>query len=92
MGALMKIVGERAMNPYLEPLEDLRKVKVKEAFEKAVVKCKVGAAAPPPRVTAPSKPEPPKVSIVHRFIWSHHLPISAEKSSSKAQTWRRVAW
>jgi cytoskeleton-associated protein 5 len=62
MGALMKIVGERAMNPYLEPLEDLRKVKVKEAFDKAVVKCKVGAAAPPSRTAA--KPEPVKVSTV----------------------------
>lgn len=58
LGVLMKIVGERAMNPVLEPLDDLRKAKVKEAFDKAVVKCKVGGA-PAPR--APPKAEPPKV-------------------------------
>jgi cytoskeleton-associated protein 5 len=59
LGVLMKIVGERAMNPVLEPLDELRKTKVKEAFEKAVVKCKVGSAAPAPK--APPKAEPPKV-------------------------------
>ncbi|CAG8761322.1 13014_t:CDS:2, partial [Acaulospora colombiana] len=58
LGVLMKIVGERAMNPVLEPLDDLRKAKVKEAFDKAVVKCKVGSAAPAPRAAA--KAEPPK--------------------------------
>jgi cytoskeleton-associated protein 5 len=59
LGVLMKIVGERAMNPVLEPLDELRKAKVKEAFEKAVVKCKVGSAAPAPK--APPKADPPKV-------------------------------
>lgn len=59
LGVLMKIVGERAMNPVMEKLDDIRKAKVKESFEKAVVKCKAGAPAPPK--TAP-KTEPPKVS------------------------------
>ena len=61
MGVFMKIVGERAMNPVLEPLDDIKKTKVKEAFDKAVVKCKVGGAAPAPRAAAPSKAEPSKV-------------------------------
>jgi cytoskeleton-associated protein 5 len=56
----MKIFGERMLNPYLEPVDDLKKAKVKEALEKVTVKCKAGA--PPP--SAPPKPgpsAPPKV-------------------------------
>jgi cytoskeleton-associated protein 5 len=70
LGVLMKIVGERAMNPFLEPLDDIRKGKVKEAFDKAVVKCKVGSAAPAPRA-APSKAEPPKVCNNYREFVSY---------------------
>jgi cytoskeleton-associated protein 5 len=66
LGVLMKIVGERAMNPILEPMDDLRKAKVKEAFEKAVVKCKVGGP-PAPKAAAPAKAEPPKVCF---FVYS----------------------
>ncbi|KZV97682.1 ARM repeat-containing protein [Exidia glandulosa HHB12029] len=62
LGCLMKIVGERAMNPILEPLDDLRKAKVKEQYEKATVKCKAGAPAPPkpapPPAAAPKKKAP----------------------------------
>jgi cytoskeleton-associated protein 5 len=52
-GYLMRMVGERPLNAIMENLADMRKAKVKEAFEKAVVKCKVGGA-PPPRTNAPS--------------------------------------
>jgi cytoskeleton-associated protein 5 len=79
LGVLMKIVGERAMNPFLEPLDDIRKGKVKEAFDKAVVKCKVGSAAPAPRA-APSKAEPPKVRNNYREFVSY-LKSFTEKSS-----------
>lgn len=51
----MKIVGERALNPFIDPLEATRKTKVKEAFDQAVVKCKTGSAAPKP----PLKEAPP---------------------------------
>ena len=54
LALFMKIFGERIMNPYLDPVDDLKKGKVKEALEKATVKCKAGAPAPPP--PAPSKP------------------------------------
>ena len=96
MGALMKIVGERAMNPVLEPLDDLRKAKVKEAFDKAVVKCKVGAAAPPPRAAAPSKSEPPKVcsflviliallTQIHRKSWRRSQRRRTSRQVEKRQ-------
>ncbi|KAI0515177.1 armadillo-type protein [Xylaria bambusicola] len=40
LGTVMKIVGERAMNPHMESLDDIRKTKVKEFFDKAEVKAK----------------------------------------------------
>ncbi|TDL27444.1 microtubule associated protein [Rickenella mellea] len=46
LGTLMKIVGERPLNAIMDQLPDVRKVKVKEAFEKATVKCKAGGGAP----------------------------------------------
>ena len=54
-GTLMKMVGERALGAVMDGLADVRKAKVKEAYEKATVKAKVGATAPP-------KPPPAKVS------------------------------
>jgi cytoskeleton-associated protein 5 len=71
LGTLMKMVGERPLNALVEGLADVRKVKVKEAYEKATVKCKAGTApsakgpagkkaAPPKKDTAPPEDEPPK--------------------------------
>lgn len=40
LGTLMKIIGERAMNPYLDGLDDIRKAKIKEFFDTAEVKAK----------------------------------------------------
>lgn len=49
LGTLMKIIGERAMNPYLEGLDDIRKTKIKEFFDVAEVKAKEKPKAPPPQ-------------------------------------------
>jgi cytoskeleton-associated protein 5 len=54
LGTLMKMVGERPLNALMESLADVRKAKVKEAYEKATVKCKVGASAPP-KAPAPAR-------------------------------------
>lgn len=51
-GTLMKIMGERAMNPYMDGLDDIRKTKVKEFFETAEVKAKDR----PKPIVAPPKP------------------------------------
>ncbi|ESK96943.1 spindle pole body [Moniliophthora roreri MCA 2997] len=60
MGTLMKMVGERPLNAVIEGLADVRKAKIKEAFEKATVKCKVGTSgppkAPPPKAAPPAAP------------------------------------
>ncbi|KAG2157068.1 armadillo-type protein [Suillus clintonianus] len=58
LGILMKMVGERPLNALMDGLADIRKAKVKEAYEKAVVKCKAGAGGPP-KAPAAAK-EPPK--------------------------------
>ena len=40
LGTLMKIMGERAMNPFVDGLDDIRKKKIKEYFETVQVKAK----------------------------------------------------
>lgn len=73
LGTLMKMTGERAMNPIMDGMAEVRKVKVKEAYEKAVVKCKIGGgAAPKSAPVAPKKeqnkdsggPKPPSAPKV----------------------------
>jgi protein STU2 len=51
LGTLMKIMGERAMGPYLDGLDDIRKTKIKEFYETAEVKAKdrPKPVAPPPK-------------------------------------------
>ncbi|PLB50170.1 putative spindle pole body component [Aspergillus steynii IBT 23096] len=58
LGTLMKIMGERAMNPYLDGLDDIRKTKIKEFFATAEVKAKERpkpVAAPPKAAPAAGK-------------------------------------
>ncbi|KAK4053177.1 hypothetical protein OIV83_001912 [Microbotryomycetes sp. JL201] len=67
LGTLMKVVGERALAGRVDELDDLRKAKVKEAFQSAVIKLKAGAAAKPAQTAnvtaarpsaAPAAPRP----------------------------------
>ncbi|SLM39275.1 Armadillo-type fold [Lasallia pustulata] len=62
LGTLMKIMGERAMNPYLNGVDDIRKIKIKEYFEAAKVKAKnkPKPVAPPPKAAAAAAAAPPK--------------------------------
>ncbi|KAJ4289957.1 hypothetical protein N0V88_006756 [Collariella sp. IMI 366227] len=53
LGTVMKIIGERGMNPHLEGLDDIRKTKIKEFFETAEVKAKEKPKPPPPAARAP---------------------------------------
>ncbi|KAI1382857.1 armadillo-type protein [Hypoxylon trugodes] len=57
LGTVMKIIGERAMNPHLEGLDEIRKNKIKEYFEKAEVKAK---DKPKPAPAARGPPGGPK--------------------------------
>ncbi|KAK4120723.1 ARM repeat-containing protein [Parathielavia appendiculata] len=53
LGTIMKIIGDRAMNPHLEGLDDIRKTKIKEFYETAEVKAKDKPKPPPPAARAP---------------------------------------
>ena len=61
LGTIMKIIGERAMNPHLEGLDDIRKTKIKEFYETAEVKAKDKPKPPPPAARAP--PPGPKKAV-----------------------------
>ncbi|CAH7684994.1 spindle pole body component alp14 [Phakopsora pachyrhizi] len=54
LGTLMKLVGKATFAPIIQGLDDLRKAKVDEYFEKAVVKYKPPKAKP--KTAQPSKP------------------------------------
>ena len=56
LGTLMRMIGERPLNAIVDGLPDVRKAKVKEAYEKATVRAKAGAPGPP----KPSGPPPAK--------------------------------
>ena len=60
LGTLMKMVGERPLNATMEGLADVRKSKVKEAFEKSTVKCKLSTSAPPRAAPPAAKKTPAK--------------------------------
>ncbi|KAJ7658710.1 hypothetical protein DFH06DRAFT_1407161 [Mycena polygramma] len=73
LGTLMKMVGERPLNPVMEGLPDMRKSKVKEAFEWATVKCKAGAAAPPKAAPLPvAAPAPKKKAPAPKPVYSQN--------------------
>lgn len=48
LGTTMKILGERTFNPYIEGVPELQMAKVKDAFGRAEIKYKAGAAKPTP--------------------------------------------
>ncbi|KAK7678775.1 hypothetical protein QCA50_018210 [Cerrena zonata] len=47
IGTLMKITGEREINPFLEKIDDNRRNKVKAFYETVTIKAKAPKAAPP---------------------------------------------
>ncbi|WVQ71997.1 hypothetical protein IAR50_001541 [Cryptococcus sp. DSM 104548] len=59
LGVMMKILGERAFNPYIEGVQELQMAKVKDAFGRAEIKYKVGG---PKKPVAAAKPAPAPVA------------------------------
>lgn len=78
LGTIMKILGERAMNPHLEGLDDLRKGKIKEFYETAEVKAKEKPKAPPPAAKAP----PPKKVLGGKKVVKKAAPAAAPRSAT----------
>ena len=78
LGTLMKIMGERPMNPYLEGLDDIRKTKIKEYFDTAEVKAK----DKPKPVAAPPKAAPP----AQKKAMNKKPPAGLKKPTQRAST------
>ncbi|SNX84562.1 related to STU2 - Microtubule-associated protein (MAP) of the XMAP215/Dis1 family [Melanopsichium pennsylvanicum] len=57
LGTLMKLIGERPMNLFLEGLDDIKKGKIQEEYKTAEVKVKMGGAAASSS-TAPARRPP----------------------------------
>lgn len=55
MGVVMKLAGERVINPYLESVDDIKRAKIKEYFQTAEVKVKAGTVSSPGRPIKESK-------------------------------------
>jgi cytoskeleton-associated protein 5 len=90
LGTLMKMVGERPLAALMESLADMRKVKVKEAYEKATVKCKatggpLKAAPPPPSKDAPAKKKAPAPKALPAAESLDEDAVPLPKSSAKKQ-------
>ena len=93
LGTVMKIMGERAMGPHLEGLDDIRKTKIKEYFETAEVKAKdkpkpkppppqaraAPAAAAPKKMVA-KKPAPKKAAPV-ASIYAQEAPLAPQPTA-----------
>jgi cytoskeleton-associated protein 5 len=62
LGTIMKIIGDRAMNPHLEGLDEIRKTKIKEFCESAEVKAKEKPKPPPPAARGPPPGGPKKAA------------------------------
>lgn len=63
LGTVMKIIGERAMNPHMEGLDDIRKTKIKEFCDAAEVKAKDKPKPPPAARAPPAGPGGPKKMV-----------------------------
>ncbi|OIW27913.1 ARM repeat-containing protein [Coniochaeta ligniaria NRRL 30616] len=77
LGTVMKIIGERAMNPHMEGLDDIRKTRIKEFCEAAEVKAKEKPKPPPPAARAPQGGAPKKVM-------GKKAPIGTKKAAPAA--------
>jgi hypothetical protein len=101
MGTLMKIIGERAMNPYMEGLDDIRKTKIKEFFEAAQVKAKekpkpvapppAPKAAPPRKLGAKPGAKAPVKKAAPPPPVEEHAPPPAAKPAARAAPGSKMA-
>jgi len=83
-GTLMKMVGERPLNATMDSLPDLRKTKIKEAFEKATVKCKAGVSQPGRPAGHPVKKAPAILTSTQSAKGEEEAPPSEPKKPTPA--------
>lgn len=80
LGVLWKIMGDRAMNPVLEGLDDIRKTKIKEYHDASEVKAKSKPkpTPQPPKTAAPIQ----KKSVVKKPTATVKKPLSSSSAIS----------
>lgn len=91
LGTVMKIIGERAMTPLLDGLDDIRKTKIKEFFDTAEVKAKekpkpvpkaAPAAAAPKKIVGGKRPMAKKPAPAAAPIAEDPPPPPASKPAA----------
>ncbi|CAO1624883.1 unnamed protein product [Parajaminaea phylloscopi] len=83
LGTLMRLIGERPMNPYLDQLDDIKKSKAREEFEKAVVKVTVGGAgATSGKAPVSARPPPATAAKAGVDANSRPKPVTMAKPAS----------
>ncbi|XP_058791056.1 protein mini spindles isoform X2 [Phymastichus coffea] len=104
LGTAMKLIGEKAMSPFLVDLDNLKMAKIKESAEKAVIHVKVAPARKAPLTserpnTAPAKIESPTKIVTEQNNSKLKRPKTAavikkpsatQKSSKIDQKTRKV--
>lgn len=100
LGTLMKLIGERPMNQFIDALDDIKKGKVQDQFKVATVKVKTSKPVPaaPPRAaaaastSAASKPRlaPPKVRFFELNLQSFKADPSHSSCRSPLQRTRKT--
>ncbi|KAI0695900.1 ARM repeat-containing protein [Cytidiella melzeri] len=91
LGTLMKMVGERPLNALMDSLADVRKAKVKEAYEKATVKVKAGGPAKPPAKPTPATKTSNKKAASKVEALSEDILTPAEEKPTKKPAARMTA-
>lgn len=76
LGVLMKLIGERAMGPYLNDVDEIKKAKIAEYHVNASVKAKAEKPKPYPVVAAP-----PRVAGVKKVPAMKKAPIGTLPTS-----------
>ncbi|SPO37750.1 related to STU2 - Microtubule-associated protein (MAP) of the XMAP215/Dis1 family [Pseudozyma flocculosa] len=76
LGTLMKLIGERPMNAFLEPLDDIKKGKVQDEYKVAEVKVKMATAGPPKKAAA-AAPAPARAAPAPRAAARPAAPAAA---------------
>lgn len=84
LGTLMRMVGERPLNAIMDGLPDVRKSKVKEAYEKATVKAKAGASGPQKPPTLPPMRAPQKKTAPKKTPLKEEPPTPAPEETLEA--------
>lgn len=68
LGTMMKVLGERTFNPYVEKVPELQMAKVKDAFARAEIKYKAGGKAPAVKPAISASAPAKKVCTIVQYM------------------------